>query len=222
MGAAGLAGVIGPAGATGPAGAAGTPGLAGAAGPTGAIGAAGATGAGGAAGAAGATGATGTPGLAGAGGITGPSGPSGATGPGGGLSAYAGASHIVLVSDSFVTSGSDIPFNTNGAISGITHSAGSSTFTVSTAGRYEIVFSANITDGLNSALAVAVNGSVVSGSSVPLLTSSGTLSGRVVLILDAGDSVGLRNEGQCDMSLAISPLVGAQVTVKLLMAGGVG
>jgi len=93
---------------------------------------------------------------------------------------------------------------------------------VQTAGRYEIAYSVNITDGLNSAVALTVNGFVFPNSSVPMLTAAGQLSGRLVLILDAGEMIGLRNDGPCDISLAISPLVGAQITVKMLGPGGAG
>lgn len=86
--------------------------------------------------------------------------------------------------------------------------------TVPTAGVYEVQYSINITAGIGAAMAIAVNGSVDSSSSVPVLVATGALSGRTLLTLAAGDVITMRNNSAVAMTLALAPSVGAQLTVK--------
>jgi hypothetical protein len=84
-------------------------------------------------------GATGAPGAAGAPGSPGAAGAPGATGPAGSLtSVYA---YIYNLGSQTVLAGSSISFSNNGVMSaGITHTAGTTDITVTTAGTYEIDF----------------------------------------------------------------------------------
>lgn len=96
-------------------------------GPTGATGATGAVGATGSTGATGATGATGT---------TGSTGATGATGTG-----ILGYAYIYNTSAQSVALNAPINFDSNGALLGVTHTAGSPAITVQNAGTYAINFS---------------------------------------------------------------------------------
>ncbi|MFN7932800.1 MAG: hypothetical protein U0R19_05700 [Bryobacteraceae bacterium] len=211
-GATGVAGATGPAGASGPAGPTGPTGTAGAAGVTGPTGFTGSTGPTGATGATGAIG-FGVPGATGPTGVTGPTGATGAAGAGG-LSAYGGVFDLATIASATVVGGTDVPFSNNGALSGVSHSAGGTTVTVPTAGVYEVSYSISITAGIGSAIAIAVNGSVDSSSSVPALVAVGNISGQVMLTLAAGDVITMRNNSAVPMTQTLAPSVGAQLTVK--------
>lgn len=233
-GATGAAGATGATGATGhsgadstvpgPTGPTGPTGLAGVAGATGATGADGATGPTGPAGAVGATGATGAasviPGPTGATGVTGPTGATGATGAtgvgGSGLASSGYVYQLATIADATVVGGADVPFSNNGPLVNTTHTPGTTPMTVPMSGYYEINYSASITAGIGSALAIAVNGTVNLGTQIPFLVATGHTGGSAVLLLTAGDIITLRNNSAIPMTLTLAPDTGAQMTVKQL------
>lgn len=223
-GAEGPRGESGPPGATGPAGAAGAAGAVGPVGPAGSQGAVGPAGPQGPQGIPGTPGAQGLPGTPGAQGLQGPQGPQGlqgiqgpaGTSGSGGLSAFAGVFQLATIGDATIVGGADIPFSNNGSLTGITHTAGSTTLTMPSAGVYEVHYGISITAGIGSAIAVAVNGTVPNGTSVPALTAVGHLSGRVVMTLAAGDVITIRNNSVIPLTLALAPSASAQLTVKRL------
>lgn len=210
----GLPGAQGPAGPAGPAGATGPAGPAGAVGPTGPAGPQGIQGLPGTPGTIGPPGAPGSPGPQGPQGPAGPTGPAGPAGSG--LAAYASMSQLATVADATIVGGADFPFSTNGPLSGITHALGATTSTVSTAGIYEISYSMSIAAGVGSAMAVAVNGVVVPGTTVSSLVATGNISGKAAVSLAAGDVITIRNNSAVALMLALAPSAGAQLTIKRL------
>ena len=174
-----MTGATGATGPTGPTGATGT-GVTGATGPTGSTGATGPTGPTGPTGATG-TGVTGATGATGATGPTGPTGPTGATGPTGptGPTGATGTADTQLLSAYSTpsapgTAGNALLFDQNGASSGsgITHTPGSSDFTVADPGIYSVAFHGNLAPAsgvnfpLNVILELQQNGTVVPGAVV--------------------------------------------------------
>jgi hypothetical protein len=180
-------GPTGSSGPTGPKGATGATGSTGATGPTGATGltgAVGATGSTGLIGPTGSTGATGITGAIGATGATGPTGPIGATSPAFGiypdnyLFAYSTATQQVAVANTFQS----LTYSTNGAINGWSHTAGSSTFTCNTTGKYLVVYT--VVGGRTNASTISLtfrltqNSTEVSGSSIFITSEAGPTTER--------------------------------------------
>ena len=185
-GATGATGPTGPAGATGvtgPTGPAGPTGVTGPTGPTGVTGPTGPAGPTGVTGATGPTGATGVTGPTGATGATGPTGPTGATGPAGtdgatGATGPTGTAEAAEMFSAYSTppaSGSNnnpLEFDQNAESvgTGITHTAGSSDFTVTAPGLYTAAFHTNAApaSGVNFPLTVTLllqqNGTSVPGA----------------------------------------------------------
>jgi hypothetical protein len=112
-----------------------------------------------------------------------------------------------------VIGGADIPFSNNGPLDDITHTAGTTTLTVSTAGTYQIDYQVSITAGIGSQLAVAVNGVVNSSTPVTTLVATGLNAGTAMLNLSAGDVVTLRNNSLVAMTMALAPAVSAQMNL---------
>jgi hypothetical protein len=164
---------------------------------------------------------TGPTGLTGVTGPTGPTGPTGVTGPTGptgafGITTYGYAYNLATLIDATVVGGADIPFSDNGPLSGITHTAGTTTITVPTAGVYQIDYSAYITAGIGAAIAIAVNGVVNASTNVGALVATGELNGTVMLTLAAGATITLRNNSAIPLTLTLAPNVGAQLNIILL------
>lgn len=203
IGATGVAGATGPAGSTGAAGSAGPTGAIGAAGATGPTGSTGATGAIGPAGATGATG-VGVTGPTGADGAVGPAGPTGATG--GGLSAYA---YVYNVSAELVPVETDIAFDSNGILQGVTHGIGAQQIVVSATGIYEVNW---IVSGVESnQFGLFVNGTSATGSVFGSGAGTQQNSGQVILALSAGDVVTLRNHSSAAV-VTLQPVAGGGQT----------
>ena len=197
---AGPQGPAGPAGPTGPAGPQGTTGLTGATGP------------------AGPTGSAGPAGPSGPAGPAGPAGPTGAPGPAGtnGLAAFGYVFELATLADATVVGGADVLFSNNGPLLGVTHTAGTTTITVPSAGNYRVSYGISYTSGIGAAIAVAVNGTVDASTQVNLLTSVGNVRGAAILTLAAGDVVTLRNNSATAFTLDLAPGGGAQITVERL------
>jgi hypothetical protein len=141
----------------------------------------------------------------------GPAGPAG-----GGLTAYAGAYQLATIADATVVGGADVPFSNNGPASGVTHTAGTTTFTVPTAGAYRVAYHVTITAGVGSGLSMAVNGTVNASTYVRIQVATGHISGVAVLQLAAGDVLTVRNNSATPMTLALAPAAGAQITIEKL------
>ena len=207
-GADGPTGPTGPAGSTGPAGATGAAGAAGPTGPAGATGAAGPTGP---------AGPTGLPGLPGPIGPTGPTGPTGATGATGvGIVSYGYVYQLATILDATVVGGTDAPFSNNGPLSGVTHTAGTTTITVPSTGTYLIHYHINYIAGVGAAVAIAVNGVVDASTNLSLTFPTGQITGRAALMLVAGDVLTLRNNSATPFTTDLAPGVGAQLTIVQL------
>jgi hypothetical protein len=115
--------------------------------------------------------------------------------------------------DATVVGGADIPFSNNGPLSGITHTAGTTTVTVPTAGSYQIDYSISITAGIGAAIAIAVNGTVDASTPITALVATGELVGTAILTLAAGDVVTLRNNSLIALTTSLAPNVGAQLNL---------
>jgi hypothetical protein len=98
-------------------------------------------------------------------------------------------------------------------LAGVTHTAGTTTVTVPTAGVYQIDYNVNITAGIGSAIAIAVNGTVDASTTISALVAVGEISGTAMLTLAAGDVLTLRNNSAIAMTLTLAPSVGAQFNV---------
>ena len=206
----------GPAGASGPSGPAGP---AGASGPSGPAGPAGASGPSGPSGPAGLDGLPGPPGPPGLDGLPGPPGPQGPPGPAGtGLNAYGYVYELATIADATVVGGADVVLSNNGPLSNVSHTAGTTTITVTTAGQYHVSWYVNITAGVGSSFAVVVNGAVDPSTNVNSLVVTGEVSGNAILTLVAGDVLTLRNNSAIPATLNLAPGVGAGFTVEQLSA----
>ncbi len=84
------------------------------------------------------------------------------------------------------------------------------------AGTYQITWDVNITAGIGSAFAVAVNGTVDASTIVPTLVATGEVSGSSMLTLAAGDVVTLRNNSAVAATMTLAPGVGAQFNITKL------
>ena len=200
-GATGPTGVTGAQGITGPTGVTGQMGITGPTGVTGQTGLIGPTGATGVTGTTGATGVTGQTGDIGLMGITGPMGftgevgPTGATGPTGvtgaagmGLSAYG---YIFNLSNQTVLIEDDVSFDTNGLLTGIFHTAGTSTITIVNSGIYAIWFSVSAIEP--NQFSLYMNGLPVQGSIYGSGGGTQINSGMAIVPAFAGDIITLRN-----------------------------
>ncbi|MFT9493723.1 MAG: hypothetical protein ACH0QC_01820 [Anaerosolibacter sp.] len=124
---------------------------------------------------------------------------------------------LATLGDATVIGGADVPFSNNGPlVGGITHTAGTASITVPTAGNYEIQYSISITAGIGAQIAIAVNGTVSPSTPVSALVATGEVSGQTILTLAAGDVITLRNNSAVALTLTLAPAVGAQMNILLL------
>ncbi|NYC52740.1 hypothetical protein DE171_005277 [Clostridium beijerinckii] len=141
-------------------------------------------------------------------------GPTGATGAG--LAADGYVYELATIADSTVVGGADVPFSNNGPLSGITHTPGTTTITVASAGTYEINYGVSITAGVGAQIAIAVNGTVDASTPITALVATGELFGSAILTLAAGDVITLRNNSATPLVMTLAPGVGSQLTIKKL------
>ena len=87
---------------------------------------------------------------------------------------------------------------------------------VANSGSYRVGFDISYTAGIGASMAIAVNGTVDASTDLPALTSVGQLHGSAILTLAAGDVITLRNNSAVALTMALSPSVGAQITVEQL------
>ncbi|WP_278246306.1 BclA C-terminal domain-containing protein [Lacrimispora aerotolerans] len=109
--------------------------------------------------------------------------------------------------------GADVPLSNNGPLAGVTHTAGTTTVTVPTAGVYQIDYNISITAGIGASVAIAVNGAVDPSTPVTALVATGEVSGTAMLTLAAGDVLTLRNNSAVALTLTLAPNVGAQLNI---------
>ena len=143
-------------------------------------------------------------------GAQGPQGPAGT----GGLSAFGYGFELATIADSTVVGGADVPFSNNGPLSGVTHTAGTTTFTVPANGTYRFGYSVTITAGVGAAMALAVNGSVDFSTMVSFVNATSTFGGVALMTLAAGDVVTLRNNSATPFTMMLAPAAGAQLTIE--------
>lgn len=134
----------------------------------------------------------------------------------GGISTFGYTYELATIVDATVVGGADIPFSNNGPLSSIMHTAGTTVVIIPDAGTYEVDYSINITAGVGSQIAVAVNGTVDASTSVPALVPTGHISGKALLSLASGDIITLRNNSAIPLTLSLAPSVGAQLRVVKL------
>jgi hypothetical protein len=186
----GATGAAGPTGATGPTGAAGPAGVSGPAGPAGAAGTAGVTGAAGAIGAMGAVGSTGG------------TGPTGATGATGTLASAYG--YVYSQGTSQTAFGSQaVTLSTNGPLLGVTHTAGSSSIVVQTAGTYLLDWKVGHS-ATSLHFCLNRNGTAIAGSCLAVGTAGGaqpTAGLSVIAVLAANDTLSLVNQSTGSFSI---------------------
>jgi len=130
-----------------------------------------------------------------------------------GLSGFGYVYELATIADATIVGGADVPFSNNGPLSGITHTASTKLIIVPTTGSYKVDYSVNITAGIGSAVAVAVNGTVAASTNVSSLVATGTVSGTAIVSLAAGDVMTLRNNSAVPFTMNLSPSVGAQFSV---------
>ena len=149
--------------------------------------------------------------------MAGATGPTGAIGPtGAGVTTFGYVYELATLADATVVGGADVPYSNNGPLSGVTHTAGTTTVTVPTAGSYQIDYSVFITAGLGSAIAIAVNGTVDASTNVTALVAVGEVAGTATLTLAAGDVLTLRNNSAIPFVMTLAPSVGSQFNVIFL------
>lgn len=209
-GPAGAPGVTGPTGPTGPNGAPGVTGPAGPTGPDGTPGVTGPTGPTGPDGAPGVTGPTGLTGAAGATGATGPQGAPGAPGPNptntAAFAANTQGSTILAA-----LGGTAIPLPNAQVLSAdITANAGSTVFTVATAGTYQISYHVNTTLSLLMGTRLVINGVNNTASTIAPVVSTSHFENQIKVTLPANSTI----------SLQIYPPVVAGTAI--LVGGGAG
>ncbi len=237
-GADGAAGATGPTGAQGPAGPAGADGAdgpAGAAGPEGAAGitgAAGATGATGAAGVTGAAGPTGPDGSAGAAGAMGPTGPDGAPGAVGaaGPTGAAGPNPTSTAAFAANTQGSSILVGVGGTAvplpnaqvlsPDITVNAGSTVFTVATAGTYQISYHVNTTLSLLMGTRLVINGVNNTASTIAPVVSASHFENEIKVTLPANSTITLQLYPAVVAGTAVLVGSGAGASLTIIRLGG--
>ena len=84
------------------------------------------------------------------------------------------------------------------------------------AGSYQINYTVNLTTGIGSAIAIAVNGTTVADSTViEVQTDTGVVSGTAMQEPNAGDTLTLRNVSNDTFAMAVAPSVGAKFDIIL-------
>ena len=120
---------------------------------------------------------------------------------------------LATVLDATVAGGADVPFSNNGPLTGVTHTAGTTTFRVPETGEYLITYGVSITSGVGSQIAIAVNGTVDASTPISALVNTGEISGSAVLTLAAGDNITLRNNSAVPFTMNLAPSAGAQINI---------
>ncbi|MFN5746144.1 MAG: BclA C-terminal domain-containing protein [Methylococcaceae bacterium] len=120
---------------------------------------------------------------------------------------------MATIADSTVVGGADIPLSNNGPLNGPSHIPSTTVISVSDNGVYQVSYSVNITAGVGSQIAIAVNGTVHPSTPITALVATGQVSGTAQLELTAGDVITLRNNSATPLVMTLAPGVGAQVNL---------
>ena len=120
---------------------------------------------------------------------------------------------LATIANATVVGGADVPFSNNGLLTGVTHTAGTTTVTVGSTGKYKIEYGVSTTAGIGAAIAIAVNGTVKASTTLPLLGATGQVVGTAILDLEAGDVLTLRNNSATPITLTLAPSVGSQLNL---------
>ncbi len=107
-------------------------------------------------------------------------------------------------------------FSHNGPLSGVSHTLNTAPITVDVDGYYQIDYSVSKRVGAQSAIALAINDVVDASTNIAALAGVGEISGTVILLLNSGDEITLRNNSAFSFTMDVSPSVGAQITLILL------
>jgi hypothetical protein len=189
-----------PVGATGPAGPQGTSGPPGPPGPSGPAGPPGPPGA------AGTNGANGVPGPTGPQGLQGPQGAPGATGAGG-VCGFADFYALMPPNNAAtVPVGGSVQFPNDGPASAQIVRVSASTFTLASAGTYQIMFDASISEP--GQLVLVQNGIELAYTVVGRATGTSQIVGMSLVTANAGDVISVNNPAGNSTALSITPLAG--------------
>jgi hypothetical protein len=140
------------------------------------------------------------------------------------IQAYASAYHYAAPLDPVISDA--IPFSHDGPINEISHTPGSSDFTVLNSGQYKIDYSVDISSGGVAFVGIAVNGIVKDTTCIATLHSSGRASGSTILTLAAGDTISLRkysgpditlNAVRCSAQISIVRVSGEMASIAYIM-----
>ena len=128
--------------------------------------------------------------------------------------------YICDLSGQVVLGGDDFIFSNNGPLSGITHTAGTSSVVIPSTGTYKIEFTVSHTAGNGAIIAIVVNGAVEPSTNYPINTAAGEVTGTAMLTLSAGDTITLRNNSaNTAYNTVITnslPAVSASITITKL------
>lgn len=98
----------------------------------------------------------------------------------------------------------------------ITANAGSTVFTVQTAGRYQLSYDINTTVALASGTRLLINGVANTASTVAPLVSLSHFSNEILLDLNAGDTVSLQMFGIASVATLLPGSAGASLSITRL------
>ncbi|MEP7103144.1 MAG: collagen-like protein [Candidatus Dojkabacteria bacterium] len=213
----GVSGNIGGTGEQGKPGSTGSKGISGQTGTQGNSGEAGAVGAGGTPGSVGSTGSNGIPGtngLVGGLGLQGPPGPQGDPGAAGtpGTSANINYGYIYNTGAQSVAIDAPILFSSSGPMVGVTHTAGTSTITITNAGVYSINFSVSGAEA--NQFTVYINGTPSPTTTYGSAAGIQQNNGQAILILGAGDVLTVVNHSSAAAVTLTALVGGTQSTVS--------
>lgn len=126
-------------------------------------------------------------------------------------------SYIYNLSTYTVAAGAAFTFDSNGPLSGVTHTPGTSAITVPNTGKYVFIFS--VTSNIASQVALFVNGVIVPSAVFSTYTVEATNFGQVILSLHANDVVTLVNNNTTlpIVSLEASVLTASTTAVNASM-----
>jgi hypothetical protein len=110
-----------------------------------------------------------------------------------------------------VTAGDDVILSSNGALDGVSHTEGTAEVVVPNDGIYKIDYGINSIVGFSAYIVLAVNGTPVPSTNIPIGFNGN--SGAVILILNAGDVITIRNNSESNIILTTEPEVSAQLNI---------
>lgn len=110
-----------------------------------------------------------------------------------------------------VHGGSDITFSNNSLLNNISHDENTTDIKIKSTGLYEINYSLSASFVITSEISLTKNGTIIPGTSRPLLQSNNGITGTAILSLSSSDIITLRNTSASVLKL--SPNVNTQLTI---------